>query len=155
MKAVILAAGVALAAISSAAAAQTIHKDGMTAQEVVSWLHKSGYKAELTKDSQGDPKINSAAGGVNFAIHFYDCAASRCKAIQFSAGFDLKDGFTLEKINAWNREHRYLKGYLDKEMDPYVEYDVNVNAGRTISGLDDDFGVWTGMIDDFTKYIDW
>jgi hypothetical protein len=30
-----------------------------------------------------------------------------------------------------------------------------VNAGRTISGLDDDFGVWTGMIGDFTKFIDW
>ena len=150
------AAVVTASLMAGAAQAQTINADGMTGPEVVSWLQKGGYKAELTKDESGDPMINSAADGHNFKIYFYDCdAAKRCKALQFSAGFDLKEPLKYEKINEWNRKNRYLKAYLDDDGDPYVQYDVNVNAGRTITGLDDDFGVWTGMIGDFTKFIDW
>jgi hypothetical protein len=135
---------------------QAINADGMTGAEVADWLRKSGYKAELTKDDGGDPLIDSAADGHDFKIYFYDCSeAKRCKALQFSAGFDTKEGLTLEKANEWNRKNRYLKAYLDDEGDPYVQYDVNVNAGRTTAGLDDDFGVWTGMIGDFTKFIGW
>jgi hypothetical protein len=154
-----LAAATALSALvlgAGAAHAQSIDKDGMTGAEVAAWLQKGGYKAELTKDSDDDPMINSAAEGQTFKIYFYDCNdAKRCKALQFSAGFDTKEGLKLEKANEWNRKNRYLKVYLDDDQDPYVQYDINVNAGRTMSGLDDDFGVWTGMIGDFTKFIDW
>uniref|UniRef100_B0T052 YbjN domain-containing protein n=1 Tax=Caulobacter sp. (strain K31) TaxID=366602 RepID=B0T052_CAUSK len=149
-----LAAAMALAA-GGAAHAQAIHNDGMTGPEVAAWLQKGGYKAELTKDDGGDPLINSAAEGQTFKIYFYDCKDARCKALQFSAGFDLKEPLKYEKINEWNRKNRYLKAYLDDDGDPYVQYDINVNAGRTVSGLDDDFGVWTGMLGDFTKFIDW
>lgn len=160
MKTVIiaLAAVAALAAGSARAEApsQTINTGGMTGPEVAAWLQKAGYKAELTKDADNDPMINSAAEGQTFKIYFYDCdEAKRCKALQFSAGFDLKEGLKLEKVNEWNRKNRYLKAYLDDDMDPYVQYDINVNAGRTFAGLDDDFGVWTGMISDFTTFIDW
>jgi len=151
-----LAAAMAAALSVSAAQAQSIDEDGMTGPEVAAWLQKAGYKAELSKDETGDPLIDSAAEGAKFKIYFYDCnPAKRCKALQFSAGFDLKEGLKLEQANTWNRKNRYLKAYLDDDGDPYVQYDINVNAGRTISGLDDDFGVWTGMLGDFTDYIDW
>jgi len=151
-----LAAAMAAALSVSAAQAQSIDEDGMTGPEVAAWLQKAGYKAELSKDETGDPLIDSAAEGAKFKIYFYDCnPAKRCKALPFSAGFDLKEGLKPEQANPWNRKNRYLKAYLDDDGDPYVQYDINVNAGRTISGLDDDFGVWTGMLGDFTDYIDW
>ncbi len=156
MKTAIVALAAAMTLLASAAQAQEINKDGMTGPEVAAWLQKGGFKAELIKDDGGDPLINSAAEGHVFKIYFYDCSeAKRCKALQFSAGFDMKAGLTLEKANEWNRKNRYLKAYLDDDQDPYVQYDVNVNAGRTVSGLDDDFGVWTGMLGDFTKFIGW
>ena len=154
-KIIALAAFAMLAAGAGQAAAQQINEGGMTGPEVAAWLQKAGYKAELSKDEQGDPMISSAADGQVFKVYFYDCEAGRCKALQFSAGFDLKTPLTLEKANEWNRKNRYLKAYLDDEGDPYVQYDVNVNAGRTFAGLDDDFGVWTGTIGDFTTFIDW
>lgn len=153
-----LLAGAMLAITPAAALAAPgdIHVDGMTGAEVVKWLQDGGYKAELTKDDTGDPMIKSAAGGVNFIIYFYDCTAKpRCKAIQFSASFDLKQPMSAAKINEWNTKNRYLKAYIDDEGDPYVQYDVNLNAGRTKAVLDDDFGVWTSMIDDFTTFIGW
>jgi hypothetical protein len=88
-----LAAATALAWAGGRPRPRTIHKDGMTGPEVAAWLQKAGYKAELTKDESGDPLINSAAEGQTFKIYFYDCnEAKRCKALQFSAGFDLKTG---------------------------------------------------------------
>ncbi|WP_232793370.1 YbjN domain-containing protein [Caulobacter hibisci] len=147
---------VALAPLAASAAPVVLHNDGLTGPEVAKWLQDAGYKAELTTDKSGDPLVKSAAEGVAFSIYFYDCEAKpRCKAIQFSAGFDLKAPLTAAKINEWNRNHRYLKAYIDDEGDPHIEYDVNVNAGRTQAGLDDDFAVWTSMIGDFTTFIDW
>jgi hypothetical protein len=158
MKTAIIGAAAAMVfsgALGGEALAQTINADGMTGPEVASWLQKAGYKAVLSKDESGDPLIDSAADGHNFKVYFYDCKAARCKALQFSAGFDLKAGLTLEKANEWNRKNRYLKVYLDDDKDPYVQYDVNVNAGRTVSGLDDDFAVWTSMLGTFATFIDW
>ena len=155
----VLATAPALAQNNRAAPArvETFHDGGMSGPEVVAWLQKAGYKAELSKDDGGDPLIDSAAEGTKFKIYFYDCdkAQARCKALQFSAGFDLKTGLKAEKMNEWNKGHRYLKAYIDEEGDPYIQYDVNVNAGRTLAGLDDDFGVWTSMISEFTTFIDW
>lgn len=146
----------AITPVAALAAPSDIHVDGMTGAEVAKWLQASGYKAELTTDDTGDPMIKSAASGVNFTVYFYDCTAKpRCKAIQFAASFDLKQPMSAAKINEWNRQNRYLKAYIDDEGDPYVQYDVNLNAGRTTAVLDDDFGVWTSMIDDFTTFIGW
>lgn len=150
---IVLAIGATMA--GTAAQAELINSNGMTGPEVTAWLQKAGYKAELTKDGGGDPLINSATDGTNFKVFFYDCEGERCKALQFSAGFDLKTALTPAAANKWNRENRYLKVYLDDDGDPYVQYDVNVNAGRTVEGLSDDFEVWTGMLPEFTDYIDW
>jgi hypothetical protein len=155
MKTALIALMACAAMAPAASAAEMIHGDGMTGPEVVAWLQKAGYKAALSKDSGGDPMIDSASGGANFKIYFYDCKDARCKALQFSAGFNLKEPLTLEKANAWNSKHRYLKTYLDEEGDPYVQYDVNLNAGRTIEGLNDDFEIWVDMLPDFTTFIDW
>lgn len=152
-----LAAGAGLAVSSAAVSAPgDIHTDGMTGPEVAKWLQGAGYKADLSTDDTGDPMIKSATDGLNFTVYFYDCTAKpRCKALQFATSFDLKTPMTAAKINEWNKGNRYLKAYIDDEGDPYVQYDVNINAGRTISGLKDDFDIWTSMLGDFTKFIDW
>jgi hypothetical protein len=137
------------------AGAQPINSGGMTGPEVVAWLQKAGYKAELGKDSSNDPMVESASDGSPFTVYFYDCEAGRCKALQFSAGFDMAAPLAFDKLNEWHRTKRYVKVYLDDEGDPYAQYDVNVNGGRTMPGLDDDFGVWINMLSDFKKFIDW
>lgn len=157
MKAILIAlAGLATVAAGSASADESvINKAGMTGPEVAALLQAEGYKAALSKDKQGDPMIKSATSGATFTIYFYDCEKDRCRALQFSSGFDLKDGLTLAKINDWNKGNRYLKAYLDDENDPYVQYDVNVDAGRTFSGLKDDLAIWSSMVGKFTTFIDW
>lgn len=151
----VVAAALSAAATAAQAAEGLINKDGMTGPEVAAWLQAAGYKAQLDKDSVGDPMIKSSTDGIKFTIYFYDCVKGRCRSIQFSTGFDLDKGLALEKTNEWNRKNRYLKAFLDDENDPYVQYDVNLNDGRTFSGLDDDFAVWINILPEFAKFIDW
>lgn len=152
-----LAAVASLALLGLAAPANAasgpLHRDGVTPAEVVAWLRGEGYKAELDVDSEDLPMVRSAAGPINFDVYFYDCAASRCRAIQFSAGFDLTEGATAARINEWNRDNRYLKAYLDDSNDPTVQYDVNVAPGGTYESLDDDLGLFAGMVGDFARFI--
>lgn len=119
-------------------------------------LQRLGYKAEITKDDDGDPKINSAAAGANFGVYFYGCTGGKdCNAIQFSAGFDTDAGLDLSVANEWNRDKRYGKVYLDDERDPYIELDVNMIGGITEANFDDTVGLWDSLLADFQKHIDW
>lgn len=116
-----------------------------------------GYRAELTTDSQGDPLIKSAAGGANFSVYFYGCTGGRhCQSIQFSAGFDLENGTTLEVVNDWNARKRFAKSYLDDEQDPYLELDVNLSySGVTEKNFADTLETWEKLLAEFKTHIDW
>jgi hypothetical protein len=161
MKTIIVAALAAVLAAALPAAAQTplgpklIDTGGMTGPEVAAWLGGRGFESIIGKTNQGGPKVDSVRSGAKFQVNLYDCEGDRCQSVQFSAFFDLKDGLTGPVANQWNKNNRYLKAYLNEDGDPYVQYDVNVNRGRTYSGLDDDFDVWADTLPTFIKYIGW
>lgn len=115
-----------------------------------------GYRAELTTDDRGDPKIKSAAGGANFSVWFYGCENGKnCTSIQFSAGFDMTDGLEAAKANDWNTRKRYGKVYLDSENDPYIEMDILVASGISLDLFKENLSVWDRMVSDFKEHIDW
>ena len=125
-------------------------------EAIVALMHELGYRAELTTDGQGDPKIKSAAGGANFSIYFYGCSDHRaCRSVQFSAGFDTKDGVDLLRVNDWNRHNRYGQASLDAENDPYIEMDILMQGGLSRELFEANLSVWDNMLADFQRHIDW
>jgi len=148
--AVVLAAAAAAATPTFAA---NVTADNPAALAEV--LRAMGYRAELTKDDQGDPKIVSATGGSNFRIYFYGCTANlNCTSIQFAAGFDLTNGSTLEVMNAWNAAKRYSKSYLDAEQDPLIEMDVNLAfGGVSEQNFRSTLDLWDGLLGQFKTHI--
>lgn len=126
-------------------------------QAMVKLLQDMGYRAELTKDNQGDPKINSAAGGSKFGILFYNCTKNvDCRAIQFYSGFDLEKGSTLQLMNDWNTDKRFGKAYLDSENDPYLELDLNLDfGGISEDAFRDTVDTWEQLVSGFKEHIDW
>jgi hypothetical protein len=154
MKCVLVGAAVlALGLMTSMAAAENLPASGMTAQEVANWLHKKGYKAEIGTADNGRPKIASAAQGVNFYVHFYDCKNERCASIQFVAGFSTNGAYTLEKENDWNSNNRWITASMDKENDPWISQDVDLWPGGTYENLNDEFQVWNDSLGRFLKTI--
>lgn len=119
-------------------------------------LQSFGYRAELSKDSGGDPKISSSSGGANFSIFFYGCTnGQNCNAISFSSAFDLDPGSNTELMNEWNQKKRYTKAYLDDEQDPVIDMDVYLgDGGVSIDNFRTWVNTWERAIGDFKDYID-
>jgi Putative bacterial sensory transduction regulator len=146
----ILALGGASPAISAPVVAEN-------PQAIADLLKDIGYRAELTKDDTGDPKIESAAAGASFSIYFYGCTDGKdCSSIQFSSGFDLDNALNLSSVNDWNTRKRYGKVYTDDDGDPYIELDINL-AGGGISedSFRDSLESWERLLSDFQEHIDW
>ncbi|MBL8560881.1 MAG: YbjN domain-containing protein [Gemmobacter sp.] len=125
-------------------------------EAMVALMQELGYRAELTTDGQGDPKIKSAAGGANFSVYFYGCSDHRgCRSVQFSAGFDTKDGSDLALMNDWNRHNRYGQASLDTENDPYIEMDIAMQGGLPRELFEANLSIWDNMLADFQRHIGW
>lgn len=152
----IVAAAAVVAWLGAGAAfAGALPDGGVTAEDVVKALQDKGYRAELTTDSTGDPMIQSAAEGVNFHVYFYGCDGdpARCGALQLGAAFDLEQGLALDRINLWNREHRFGRGYLDDDNDPWVEMDIDVELGFTTEALANNLDTWMSVLRSFIEFI--
>lgn len=124
--------------------------------EMADVLRNFGYRAELTTDNGGDPKISSSSGGANFSIFFYGCTNSQnCDAISFSAAFDLDPGSNNDLMNQWNQKKRYTKAYLDDEQDPVIDMDIFLgDGGVSIDNFRFWVDTWERAIGDFKTHID-
>lgn len=147
--------GMAIAAAGFAVPLQAQMVKGQDPATVVAALQGAGYAAKLGKDKVGDPMITSGASGTTFQIYFYNCTANKnCATIQFNSGYDLKDKISLERINEWNQKQRFGRAFLDKENDPILQMDLDLDDGG-ISRLlfIDNVEFWTSVLGKFEQHI--
>jgi hypothetical protein len=118
-------------------------------------LQGAGYAAKLGTDKVGDPMITSGVAGTTFQIFFYNCTAHKdCATVTFHSGYDLTASPGLERMNEWNRGKRFGRGYLDKEDDPILEMDVDLDDGGLSPLLFiDNIEFWASIVADFEKHI--
>jgi hypothetical protein len=139
--------------LAGAASAEPLD-GGVSAKDVARVLQDKGYKAVIGVDDTGDPQITSAAEGVNFTVFFYGCNhGPRCTSLTFQAGFHINGGLTPEKINGWNRDKRWLKGWLDNTNDPFCDMDIDAEQGFSTELLGAYIDTWDEMIPAFKTYI--
>jgi hypothetical protein len=118
-------------------------------------LQQGGYAAKLGTDKVGDPMITSGVAGTSFQIFFYNCTDHKqCATVTFHSGYDLTTSPGLERMNEWNRGKRFGRGYLDKEDDPILEMDVDLDDGGVAPLLFlDNIEFWASILADFEKHI--
>lgn len=124
-------------------------------QSLVQALQGAGYTAKQGTDKVGDPMITSGVSGTSFQIFFYNCVDHKqCATVTFHSGYDLKASPGLDRINEWNRGQRFGRAYLDKEDDPILEMDVDLDDGG-ISPLlfVDNIEFWASILAAFEKHI--
>lgn len=124
-------------------------------QSLATAIQAAGYRAELTKDSSGDPMIRSSSSGTDFAVFFYNCKDNTgCTTIQFFVAFAARPGATLQSVNHWNATNRFARAYLADNGDARLEMDLNIEPGGIGQPLFvDSLAIWTSLMADFEKRI--
>lgn len=146
--------GATVAALAGGvAAAQSVFPES---GDVARVLQAEGYAAKIEVDDQGDPVIRSSSQGVNWSVYFYGCEQGRnCSSVQFSAGFNLNEGISLERLNEWSRSKRYLYTYANDDMDPLVKMDVNMEGGVSETSFKASLSIWNSLLGQYLKHIGW
>jgi hypothetical protein len=73
------------------------------------------------------------------------------KNIQFYASF--KKRVPLTRINEWNAGKRYTRAYLDKDGDPVLEADLDLEGGVSPRALLEFIKMWVTSVQLFTQHI--
>ena len=73
------------------------------------------------------------------------------KNLQFYASFKKKT--TMGRINDWNASKRYTRAYLDKDGDPVLESDLDLEGGVSYGALAEFFKTWVTSVKLFTQHI--
>ncbi len=153
MRSILFAFVLALGFAATPAAAEMVR--AQEPRSLVRALQAGGYPATLGTDRVGDPMITSTANGMTFQVYFYNCSNHiNCATITFHSGYDLTQGPSLEAINTWNRSKRFGRAYLDRENDPILEMDVDLDDGGVSSLLFiDNVEFWVSVLGDFETHI--
>lgn len=126
--------------------------------QIASILRAADYKVEIKTDNQGLPYIQSSSDDRTFRIFFYDCdegvRLERCLSAQFFAAFTIGRPFPLDRMNEWNRTHRFARGYVDGDQDAAIEMDVNMAAdGMPAPLFKDTLDLWVELFRSFDDFV--
>ncbi|MEP2234994.1 MAG: YbjN domain-containing protein [Alteripontixanthobacter sp.] len=139
-------------AVSPPAFAENIVADH---SQVQSALQSAGYRAQL--EGEGDERfISSGSSGYNFAVFFYGCddAGHECKSVQFYAAFTPTKKPTLAQMNEYASSHRWGRIYIDKDGDPVIEMDIDLEDGGMSPELfQDNIEYWASILDSYAEWV--
>jgi hypothetical protein len=147
----ILLAACLLGLAGQVAIARPLPDGGVTPQEMVEVLKAGGYPVEMA-GSNGAPVINTSANGINFGIHFFECAPDgRCQSMLFSASWHIA-AISDARMMDWNRTKRFGRGYLYDGV-PIVEMDIDVHHGVTTEALVSNLDRWKLVVKEFPAFF--
>jgi len=148
-------AALATLALAMPASAAAINKAGLTRGEVAAFLKSKGYPVTATKDDNGLSILKSTTpSGINFDVYFFHCnAQDRCPSIQFAAGWSMQNPVDRDKLNVWNREHRYMRAYVQDAGALYGEIDMIIAPGGSLEQLETNRVLFNTLLAKFKQHF--
>jgi hypothetical protein len=141
----------AAAGLSACAEAQMVRASDP--RTLVAALEAKGYQAELDNSAQA-PSIKSEASGIKFRIYFENCESGKaCMTVTFFTGFnDIKASPT--KVNKWNLQKRFARAYIDRENDPVLAMDLDLDhEGIPQANFNEYLDVWASLVPAYLDFL--
>ncbi|MDM7325485.1 MAG: YbjN domain-containing protein [Thermus sp.] len=110
---------------------QTLVK-GLTPEEVAGILQQAGLIYERTEAREFRLEV---AGLDKVWLRLDYCQEERCGVLTLGAGFTLEEVPDLELVNAWNRDRRFSRAFLDEEGAVWVESDLDLTGGVSLEAI--------------------
>lgn len=101
---------------------------GFTYETLCEHLKDVGYRTELRTLPSGAQGIILKVSGSTVVVTLYPKSAELKTSVQFYVSYPKSEGFTPEKLNAFNKNYRFGKVYADNDGDPCLEMDWCVNG---------------------------
>lgn len=153
-KAIVTGLALALSIAAPASAEQILASNP---QSVINFFFEQGVPAQLTTDSVGDPLVEFRVDGDTGQVFFYDCTDNtNCLALQFYAGYKQDNPVSLETINSWNTDRRFVRAYRTDEGAARIEMDIATSHdGISSTDFADLYSLWNESVGLFEERIGW
>ncbi len=118
-------------------------------------LTRAGYNPQLSSNA-GERFIKAQLNGYEFLVLPYGCdeAERNCRSVQFFIAFDPANSPSLEAMNAYSRENRWGRVYLDQDGDPALEFDLDLEKGGMSEALFlDNVAYWEAIVQSYAKFV--
>lgn len=146
----------ALAQTPAPAPAQGQGHAGLPIADMVTWLSSKGAQVSPLQRTGDQAYVTVQDSGLTWVLFFYSCQADVCGDVQFNAFFS-NDQITVEKVNDWNRQQRFLKAYFDTEASgekvATVQFDAVLFPALGVDQLGDYAQLWTSLLAEFATHI--
>lgn len=110
--------------------------DHVTAEQVAQLLGSTSTGIEVSVDDVGDPIIQAKAGDLAYSVMFYNCQPDiGCDSVQYRAWWPTRGKADPAAINAYVRDYRVGRAYLDSDLDASYELLVNLHGGVTLEHI--------------------
>jgi len=127
---------------------------GQDVDRVAELASAYGPAARRYDDAEDGPWIRAEMDGTVYTITFLNCTdGANCTSVQLRAWWQSDGGYTIEQMNRWNRDRRFGAAYLDGDMNPTVEFDVNLAGGVTAVNFDDTLQWWQVVLREFVNAV--
>lgn len=137
---------------TSATAGETLQE--FNVDMVVSMLDDMGYTTRKTDGDEGPVLILDAGstGATDLRMEFLcNDFTEKCYDLVATATYATKKPTTLKAINAWNREYRWTRAYLDEKNQAVLQMDMNAEGGIGKNNLQILINTYFSITEDFAK----
>lgn len=123
-------------------------------EEVATLLQDAGYRARIVRD-QGDPYVESRAGGLSFWIYVYECGAAfeACRYMHLQTSFQATAEQQAKALQ-WNSDKVLGRAYSSGGS-AYIDMAIDLNGGVTEANLRNAVESFETRMSEFTDYIGW
>lgn len=139
---------------ASATAGETLQE--FNVDMVVSMLDDMGYTTRKTDGDEGPVLILDAGstGATDLRMEFLcNDFTEKCYDLVATATYATKKPATLKAINAWNREYRWTRAYLDEKNQAVLQMDMNAEGGIGKNNLQILINTYFSITEDFAKAV--
>jgi hypothetical protein len=134
--------------LPAAAGAQDVLTE-VSPKRMTKILTSMGLEVQETKTDEGkNAAIKFELGGYRVVLFL----AKDHSDAQLFVGFTDRQ-ISLEKMNEWNRDHRFIRGYRDKDGDSVLESDIDFTGGVTEANIKAWVKIFRGATDAYARFL--
>lgn len=121
---------------------------------VLRGMQKVHLAPKLTKDTTGNPLIESDQGSYHYDVYFRGCEQNRnCDSLHFEVAFTKAPPNALQLANKWNGNHRFLSIHITPDGRLVGSYDVGTIGGLTERNFADVLDWWGSQLGEMADFF--